>query len=374
MFEPLKRLLDYLNEVVDSRHREEVTRRFQGALDFQSVDRLPLVISAPLADVAPFSPLAVCETFTDPERMLYNELVHAFDTSIVLNERLQDDLPFTVRANFGTVLIASMFGAPVEQLENNPPWIRHEAGAEISLDQVLDRDPLDFSQGWCPRALQTMEAYRAILASWPELRSSIGIVLPDLQGPMDNLELVRGSGLFLELATEPDKVDAALKAVATAQIGFARRLHDIVQDGPPGYAHQHAVMIKGNILIRADSAIMVSPEMYRQRLAPHDERVLSELGGGGIHCCGCIRHLVEAFLELPSLRSLDLGQSELNDVDAIYQQARAREIPLIRVAVDEEDLFSGQVKQRFPSGVVLIHRARSFEHATRVMKQYAELE
>ena len=46
---------------------------------------------------------------------------------------------------------------------------------------------------------------------------------------MDNLELIRGSEVFLEMATEPQKVDAALNAVATSQIGFARHLQRLVK-------------------------------------------------------------------------------------------------------------------------------------------------
>jgi hypothetical protein len=32
--------------------------------------------------------------------------------------------------------------------------------------------------------------------------------------------------------------------------------------------NQHGVMIKGNILLRNDTCIMVSPEMYRGQIAP----------------------------------------------------------------------------------------------------------
>ncbi len=367
MLQKLLNLLDYLSEAVDAARQTEIDRRLRWAVDGRPVDRLPLIINMTLPKDARFNPFSHRQTFTDPEHMLYNELVHAFDTSIALHDLLRDDLPLTVRANFGTVLIASMFGAPVQQCEDNPPWIRREQGREISLEAVLDQDPLDFSGGWCSRVIQTMEAYHSILCRWPELYEQIHIVLPDLQGPLDNLELIRGSELFVELAAEPEMVDAALRAVATAQIGLARHLALQVRDGPPGYCHQHAVMIKGNILIRVDSAVMISAEMYRRQVAPHDEHVLRELGGGGVHCCGRIHHLVDEFLRLPSLRSLDLGQPELNDVDAIYACAREHNVPLIRIAVSEDELLGGRLLERFPTGVVLVHRAATFEDAKRIV-------
>jgi len=114
---------------------------------------------------------------------------------------------------------------------------------------------------------------------------------------------------------------------------------------------------------------MVSPAMYREQIAPHNERVFRELGGGGIHCCGAVGHLVDPWLELPSIRSLDLGQPELNDLDAIYAKAASKQVPLIRLAVSETDVCSADAWRRFPTGVVLIHRAKDFEAARRVVQE-----
>jgi hypothetical protein len=126
-------------------------------------------------------------------------------------------------------------------------------------------------------------------------------------------------------------------------------------------------MIRGQILLRDDSAIMVSPRMYRQQIAPHDERVLAEMEGGGIHSCGNFMHNVGAMLELPSLQCLDFGQSSLNDVDAIYAQAKPRRIALVRVSVTAEELRQGDIRRslrdRFPTGVTLLHAAPSLEAA-----------
>jgi hypothetical protein len=196
-----------------------------------------------------------------------------------------------------------------------------------------------------------------VLAGWPEVERQLRIVLPDLQGPFDNLELIRGSDLFLQLVTEAEAVDRALAALARTQVHVARHLSRWITDGPVGYCHQHAVGLKGNLLLRNDSCIMVSAEMYRRQIAPHDEHVLRELGGGGVHCCGNFGHLVDAFLDLSSIQSLDFGQSEMNDVDAIYRRAAEKKIALIRVAVSKDELASGSAAEPFPTGVVFIRRS-----------------
>ena len=366
----LKELLDFLSDTLEPARQAEIQDLYIRALNGEPVPRLPLIISHPIPAQARFQPYPHHEIFENPAKMLYNELVQAHACSMSSRPELQDDLLGAVRANFGTVVIASIFGAHVEQVAENPPWVRHLPGQEIELDAILDRDPLDFTQGSCPRVVETCQFYQHVLGEYPALRDLIRIILPDLQGPFDNLELIVGSEMFVQLYTCPEKVQAALHAMAMAQIGFARHLQPYLTDGPEGYTHQHAVMIKGQILVRADSVILVSPEMYGELIAPHDEYVLHELGGGGMHTCGRADHHVDALLSLPSVRCLDFGQSELNDMDSIYAAARNRGIPIVRVLASEEELVSGAIMDRYPTGVTVRHEATSLGAAQRIMKQY----
>ena len=279
--------------------------------------------------------------------MLFNELVSAWDTHLVYRPLVGDDLPATIRANFGTVLVASAFGARVEQVEDNPPWVR-PFGSRAELAAGLARGPVDLTAGWLPRVVERYRFYREVLALYPPLPDVIRLVLPDLQGPVDTLEMLCGSALYADLIDDPAFVAQALDTVAAAQMALARQLAPLINDGPVGFSHQHGFMIRGRLLLRDDSAIMVSPRMYRRQIAPHDERVLAELGGGGIHSCGNFMHNVGAMLELPSLQCLDFGQSPLNDVDAIYAQARPRRIALVRVQVTAEELRDGEHQPSLP--------------------------
>jgi hypothetical protein len=200
----------------------------------------------------------------------------------------------------------------------------------------------------------------------------IRLALPDLQGPVDTLEMMCGSALYAGMIEDPDFVAQALDTVAAGQVALAQQLATFMNDGPAGFAHQHGFMIRGSLLLRGDSAIMVSPRMYRRQIAPHDERVLAELGGGGIHSCGNFMHNVGAMLELPSLRCLDFGQSPLNDVDAIYAQARPRRIALVRVQVTAEELRDGSIGCRFPTGVTLLNAAPSLAAARESAAAYVQ--
>jgi hypothetical protein len=366
----LKKLLEHLLDVLDSDRQHEIENLYRQTLNWENVDRLPVIVTLPTPKELRFAPYPHREVFHDPEKMLFNELAYAFNTSIISRDVLDDDLPCTIRANYGTVVIASMFGAPVEQVGDNPPWIRHENDVEVPLENVLDYDPLDFSQGRCPRVVERCQFYHSVLSDYPELKRYIQVVLPDLQGPFDSLELVVGSNLFAELYTEEDLIHQALQAMATAQIGFAQHLEPYLSDGSDRFSYQHATMIKGRILLRNDTVIMMLPEMYCRLVAPHDERVLRELGGGGVHSCGQVDAHLPAFLELPSLRCLDLGQPELNDVDTLYSQLKRRRTPLTRLKVSRDDLITARIMDRFPTGISLLYEADSVLDAKETLKAY----
>lgn len=359
----LASLLDDLAGRIDDDRRRRSDERFRRTLNWEVVDRPAVVISFPYPAEAPYQPFPHREMFDDPEKMLYNELVSAFSLSIALDHEVGSDLPWTVRANFGTVLIASMFGCRIEQHDENPPWVVHEPGREIPIRQIVEIDPRDMTAGWIGRAAATMQAYHDILAGWPELQRRIAIVQPDLQGPFDNLDLISGSGVMLDLLTDPSAVEAALAHLAEAQIRLAEHLDQWTTEPQAGYCHQHGIVLKGQILLRNDSCIMVSPEMYREQIAPHDRRVIEARGGGSIHACGRLDHLIDDILALPGVEGLDLGQPLLNDIDSIYERARQRKIPLLRVEVSPEELRSGEAARRFPTGAVLRCPAESFEQA-----------
>ena len=121
----LDKLLDYLNGIIDPVRQAQIDELYENALRWKPVNRLPLVISFPVSEDMPFKPFPHRQIFEDPAKMLYNELVHTWGLSIASRDRLEDDLPFTIRANFGTVIVASIFGGRIEQVDDNPPWVRH---------------------------------------------------------------------------------------------------------------------------------------------------------------------------------------------------------------------------------------------------------
>jgi hypothetical protein len=229
------------------------------------------------------------------------------------------------------------------------------------------------SEGIIKQITDTYKSYHDILAGYPNLNKCVNVVLPDLQGPLDTLELLRGSDVYIDFMINPELVDQSLSLIASTQIQYAQKLLRYITNNYPGYSFQHNVLIKGNILIRDDSAIMISPEIYRNQVAYYDEWVLKSMQGGGIHSCGKIDFNIPEMLNLPSVKCFDFGQSHLNRLDNVYSLSMEKHIPLIRIRPSREQLLSGRMKEIYPTGVSLVYDALSYEDACYVSKEYTNM-
>jgi hypothetical protein len=367
-------LLDFLCTVIKSDRVAQVESLHQRALRYEPVERLPIIFSYPLPLDFRFPALPSRFIYRAPNAMLYNELVSAWDTSIAARGLIDDDLPITIRPNWGTVLTASVLGGVPEQTEDNTPWIRRDDERPITLDAIidagLDRDDMLAGHGWIPRVLETYQYYHDVLAGYPELRRKVRITLPDLQGPLDTVEMLRGDQLFVELMLDPDKSAAALLVAAKVQVQLTRLFAKYTTDSGDGFSCQHGFPLPGGILVRNDSAVMISPELYRNTVFPADDYVLRECAGGGIHSCGRFQHVVPVMMEIPSLRCIDFGQSGLNDTQAIYENAREKRVCLTRIHPEQRALRTAEVLRTFPTGVSLHYHAESLQEARMLFDDY----
>ncbi len=370
MLQKLKQLLEYLEDNIDLKKIEHRESLHQRALNFDKVARLPVIASFPFPQNEKFVPFPHGEIFDHPEKMLFNQFVNTFDQSPLLSLELGDDLPFSIRADFGCVVIASMFGAAIEQKDNNPPWVRH-TDSKVSYDEILNTPVEDFEKGIIQRVVDRYNIFSDILKSYPSLESVTNITLPDLQGPFDNLELLRGSDTFIEMYSQKDLFHKAMAVITEAQTCLIEYLSRFIKERIDGFSHQHGFVIKGGVLLRNDTSTMVSPQMYRDMLAPYDEKILKAFNGG-IHSCGNVDGIIEEFLNVNSISCFDFGQSELNDCKKVYNLASQKNIPLIRIAVREAELVNAEICSKLPTGLSLLFRAETFEHARSVIAQYKE--
>lgn len=86
--------------------QNEIFENHRKILNWEPVEKLPLVVTFPYPKSQKTQPFPHSEVFDNQGKMLFNELVHAFDTSIFLNSELGDDLPFTMMIRKGIYIVA----------------------------------------------------------------------------------------------------------------------------------------------------------------------------------------------------------------------------------------------------------------------------
>jgi hypothetical protein len=286
---------------------------------------------------------------------------------------LKDDSPLAIRNDHGTIQIASLVGGVWEMHEDNYPWVKALGSTDAIRALVEADEAIDWSGGVLPQSVRTLEFYREMLSRYPKCQEAIQISLPDLQGPIDTADILWGSELFVMILAEPDLVTALLERIVRTMLAVAKRFRDYTHDRlDPEATTQHGYNIPGRLMIRNDSAIMVSPDTYRDMVAPHDARLLGEVGSGSIHFCGNGQHLIEPMLEIPDLRGVDFGQAGMMDIKRIYESASARHVALTCLKPSKQDLVSGQAMRDFPTGVVLLYNTASVQDAADVVGGLAQ--
>lgn len=377
----LRRLLDYLEPRIDLAHVEQVAARHRAALNYEAVDRLPLVCYLPY-EGSEFTPFPYPEAFAEPAKMMVNELLVGF-TSIYHAVDLRDDTPYCLRPNLGVTIVASMFGAELRLLDDDMPWVEPLAGGLDDIRDLVDAPLPDLHVGLLPRVLDQYAFFRAALVDYANCQAAFQLTLPDLQGPFSIAELLWGTDIYLAFFDYPDLLKALQSRITDLILVVYDRLKDEVRDNlDPGYQYQHATGVKGKLLVRDDSAINISPAQYHEFVQPYNARLAAELGEIGIHFCGDGQHQVDNMLSIPGLTCLDLGQPDMMDLDRLYSKASAASAEadtsavadartsLVRVTVPEADLTAERVKQRFPTGVNLVYEAESVQQAHAVWKRY----
>ncbi len=236
-----------------------------------------------------------------------------------------------VRCNYGTGIMPSLFGAelfvmPAEM--DTLPTVKPLAGGREAVRALLDRGVPDLHAGLGGRVFEMAGFFLECLRSRPRLGRWVTLYHPDLQGPMDICELLWGSSLFLDVLDEPELVRQMLDLVTDTYIAFMREWRKIVP--PRGDVSVHwSLMHRGGIMLRDDSAMNFSPEMFDEFIRPYDARLLAAFGGGGIHFCGRGDHYIASAAGIPGAYAVNLSQPECNDMDRIFRHTVDRGLQIV---------------------------------------------
>ena len=237
-----------------------------------------------------------------------------------------------VRANYGTGILSSVFGAKIfwmdDALDTLPTSEPIPGGAD-AIKRLLDAGIPDLDAGFGGRTLEMGRRFVAAFAPYPNISKWVRIYHPDIQGPMDVAELVWGSSIFYELVDQPELAHDFLELVTQTYIKYLRAWNAIVAPAADGVASHWGLLHKGAIMLRDDSAMNLSGEMFEEFVRPYDQRLLDEFGGGAIHFCGHGDHFVPSLTQMRGLYSINMSQPHLNDMERIYQHTVDKGVTII---------------------------------------------
>ena len=281
-------------------------------------------VQAPSARPWPF--VSVNRALDDFEQMALQQ----FGTCSAALDRGNGAL-LCVRCNYGTGILPSLFGAELfvmDEALNTLPTVAPLADGKDAIRAIIDRGVPDLHTALGGRTLEMGRYFVQCVESRPSVRDWVAIYHPDMQGPMDICELLWGSSLFLDVMDEPGLVHQLLELITETYIAFMREWRKIVPVRGDCAVHW-SLMHRGSIMLRDDSAMNFSPEMFDEFIRPYDARLLAEFGGGGIHFCGRGDHYIASATAIPEAYAINLSQPEYNDMETIFRHTVDQGIQIV---------------------------------------------
>ncbi|MGD0091514.1 MAG: hypothetical protein ABSE73_16465 [Planctomycetota bacterium] len=239
-------------------------------------------------------------------------------------------LRLNVRCNYGTGILPTLFGCELFVMDRETetlPGVR-PLPSETDIRRVVAQGIPDLRAGLGGRVFDCAARFLELFRKYPVLERHVVIYHPDMQGPIDAAEEIWGSGIFLAFYDEPDLLRGFLEVITRTYAAFMRRWYGLV---PPlhGHSTHWGLLHKGRLMIRNDSLMNLSPQVYLEFVRPLDQLLFDEFGGGAIHFCGRGCHFIEAMSAMRGLSGIQMSQPHLNDMETIYRHTVDKGLKLL---------------------------------------------
>ena len=193
-------------------------------------------------------------------------------------------------------LLSEMLGCKIDYREDAPP--------DVSCRYMDGLDTRPVEEAFASAAFQSFDQTREAL------KTRYGYVTGDVNwSGILNLAIdLRGQDLFVDMTEAPEKSAAFFSAIADMIETFTGGLLNSANSTSVSVNRTVARLDEPLLLHSECSLTMVSEDMYREYILPHDIRWSKKNAPFGIHYCGKDPHrFAGAFAEIPDLAFLDLG-------------------------------------------------------------------
>jgi hypothetical protein len=348
-----QRCLERLETAIDPEHLARVRQRWEDCRRYRPIDHLPICVLCTAPDWPQYSK---SDIQADRENMLVSELGAVYAACLV-----KDDTLPTIRANYGTGILPSLFGCEIKHFDHETlPAALPLHDTDRIRDLVAAGVP-NLRGGLGGQVLDTVEFYLEALAPYPKLREWVSIDLADTQGPLDAAEIIWGSEIFLAMYEEPELVHAFLALVTDTLAAFTRA-HQAID----GISFTDPSSPLGRVCVREDAGVMVSGALYDRFCKPYTAQIIGEFGGS-IHWCGDGNAWWRSLITLPKLNAVNPYQGQFYDPVELHHACRDAGVMVWQWTTG----LTAAQRTEIPTGFTCLQWAGTVEEARRVYAEWA---
>ena len=215
----------------------------------------------------------------------------------------------------GSVLEASLFGAPIHYLPKQAPWYDEKNPVFADKSALLRVKPFDFHHsGLCEKIHQFYETYNRLTAG-----TGIDVMFPlTMRSPFSIAIMLRGfENLLLDIYDDPDFFHALLRTILEFLKEYTSARAAFLGTGIP----------RGLLFNDEISGTVISNAVYEEMILPYEIEWSEYCGGLRYwHSCGETQNFYESICTIPNLQMMHIGP--WSDVAKAAEVFGARDIAL----------------------------------------------
>lgn len=236
-----------------------------------------------------------------------------------------------IRSNYGTGIITSIFGASIFKMPYNTNTLptTHSLNDTEKVRQIVEKGLPDIYNGFGKNVFEFGEICREVFEKYPKIQKYVTVYHPDTQGPLDIAELLWGGEMFYAMYDEPELVHGMLRLATDTYKAVMDKWYEIFPRNAEFNPHWSGFYHRGSIVLRDDSAMNLSSELYSEFAASYDNELLETYDGGVIHFCGRGDHYIDIITAMPKLYAINMHQPQYNDMEKILKNTVDKGIKIL---------------------------------------------
>jgi uroporphyrinogen-III decarboxylase len=141
---------------------------------------------------------------------------------------------------------------------------------------------------------------------------------------------------------EPELVHDAMSLISETYTKFMNEWYALHPASDVMNTHWGAFYHRGKIVLRSDSAMNLSPELYSEFSLPYDKLLLDRFDGGVVHFCGRGDHYIDLLCAEKGVTGINLSQPEYNDMEKIYANTLDKGIKIFSIQRSRAEADKGR--------------------------------